>query len=88
MKNFKTKLVSVRIPDYVDDFIEHIGVHWIGKDKTKTDFINEAIKLYCYYSLLMIEDKFGRKGFKVTQTDVDSGKEKELGFDEYLNLFK
>lgn len=87
-KNLKNRLVSVRIPAHVEDYIENVGIRWLGKDKTKSDFINEAIKVYCYSSLLMIEDKIGKKNIRPYAIDTITGKEKELSFEEYLEIFK
>lgn len=87
-KNLKNKLVSVRIPEYVEDYIENVGIRWLGKDKTKSDFINEAIKVYCYGSLLMLENKVGKKNIRPVAIDTITGKERALSFEEYLEMFK
>lgn len=82
------KLISVRIPDYVDAFIEDLGTKVLGKRATKSDFINEALKTYCWIILKRLESNGFKKEIKATMIDTETGKKQEIPFDEYLEMFK
>lgn len=79
-----TKLISVRIPEYVDQFIENTALN-LGGYKSKSDFINEAIKTLCYATLSMINQGVDER-IKIDFID-DDGVTHKINFKDYLEMF-
>jgi Arc/MetJ-type ribon-helix-helix transcriptional regulator len=84
----KNKLISVRIPDYVDNFITELGTLFIGKKSNKSDFINEAISVYCWSILKKLESENLHDKIKFIEIDQETRIQKEITFNEYLKMFE
>lgn len=80
-----TTLISVRVPEYVDQFIENTALKLKGY-KNKSDFINEAIKILCYSTLQMLDQAASGKEIKINFID-DNGVNHKINFKDYLEMF-
>lgn len=78
--NTETKLISVRIPIELDDFISSP----LNKG-SRTDFIVEALKLYAWGILAQVEDTLGNCDIAVEKTEKG---ERKIKVREYRKIFE
>lgn len=81
-----TSKISIRINELTDYLIPTLGLPLIGKNKTKSDFINEAIDFY-FWVLLLTLTKDIQKQINVTIID-DAGKKHNFDFNDLIKFFK